>query len=43
MTHQDFSLYTSGDTSVRSYDGSWTEWGNALRVPITIGPEQEHS
>ncbi|HET8987262.1 MAG TPA: sulfurtransferase [Humibacillus sp.] len=23
-----------GFTSVRNYDGSWTEWGNAVRVPI---------
>jgi thiosulfate/3-mercaptopyruvate sulfurtransferase len=20
--------------NVRNYDGSWTEWGNAVRVPI---------
>lgn len=24
---------------VRNYDGSWTEWGSAVRVPIAIGPE----
>ena len=23
-----------GFDSVRNYDGSWTEWGNAVRVPI---------
>ena len=23
-----------GFTSVRNYDGSWTEWGNSVRVPI---------
>ncbi len=26
-----------GFTHVRNYDGSWTEWGNAVRAPITIG------
>jgi thiosulfate/3-mercaptopyruvate sulfurtransferase len=24
---------------VRNYDGSWTEWGNAVRVPIVKGTE----
>ena len=24
---------------VRNYDGSWTEWGSAVRVPITTGSE----
>jgi len=24
---------------VRNYDGSWTEWGNAVRAPIEKGPE----
>jgi thiosulfate/3-mercaptopyruvate sulfurtransferase len=28
-----------GYDKVRNYDGSWTEWGNAVRVPIAIGPE----
>ncbi len=28
-----------GHTSVRNYDGSWTEWGNAVRVPIVTGTE----
>jgi thiosulfate/3-mercaptopyruvate sulfurtransferase len=23
-----------GFASVRNYDGSWTEWGNSVRVPI---------
>ena len=23
-----------GFDSVRNYDGSWTEWGNSVRVPI---------
>ncbi|HSF26806.1 MAG TPA: sulfurtransferase [Actinomycetes bacterium] len=26
-----------GYPSVRNYDGSWTEWGNAVRVPIARG------
>ncbi|PWB96761.1 sulfurtransferase [Salinibacterium hongtaonis] len=28
-----------GLDSVRNYDGSWTEWGSAVRVPIVTGPE----
>ncbi|KPN18837.1 sulfurtransferase [Arthrobacter sp. Edens01] len=28
-----------GFESVRNYDGSWTEWGNAVRVPIVRGSE----
>jgi thiosulfate/3-mercaptopyruvate sulfurtransferase len=24
---------------VRNYDGSWTEWGSAVRVPIAVGTE----
>jgi thiosulfate/3-mercaptopyruvate sulfurtransferase len=27
-----------GYPRVRNYDGSWTEWGNSVRVPITRGP-----
>jgi thiosulfate/3-mercaptopyruvate sulfurtransferase len=27
-----------GFPHVRNYDGSWTEWGNAVRVPIATGP-----
>jgi thiosulfate/3-mercaptopyruvate sulfurtransferase len=26
-----------GFGQVRNYDGSWTEWGNTVRVPITRG------
>ncbi|NMN96097.1 sulfurtransferase [Antrihabitans stalactiti] len=29
--------YLLGFTKVRNYDGSWTEWGNAVRAPITKG------
>ncbi len=28
-----------GVKDVRNYDGSWTEWGSAVRVPIVKGPE----
>ena len=28
-----------GFDDVRNYDGSWTEWGSAVRVPITTGAE----
>jgi thiosulfate/3-mercaptopyruvate sulfurtransferase len=28
-----------GFKGVRNYDGSWTEWGNAVRVPIVKGTE----
>ncbi len=28
-----------GYPHVRNYDGSWTEWGNAVRVPIVQGDE----
>ena len=28
-----------GLPGVRNYDGSWTEWGNAVRVPIAVGEE----
>jgi len=31
--------YLLGHPNVRNYDGSWTEWGNAVRVPIVVGPE----
>jgi thiosulfate/3-mercaptopyruvate sulfurtransferase len=27
-----------GFPHVRNYDGSWTEWGNLVRAPITQGP-----
>jgi thiosulfate/3-mercaptopyruvate sulfurtransferase len=26
-----------GFPTVRNYDGSWTEWGNAVRAPIRVG------
>jgi len=29
--------YLLGVPSVRNYDGSWTEWGNSVRVPIARG------
>ncbi len=29
--------YLLGYKSVRNYDGSWTEWGNAVRAPIEKG------
>ena len=28
-----------GFSDVRNYDGSWTEWGNAVRVPVVTGAE----
>ena len=31
--------YLLGYTSVRNYDGSWTEWGNAVRTPIRQGEQ----
>ena len=30
--------YLLGYDRVRNYDGSWTEWGNAVRAPIAVGP-----
>jgi thiosulfate/3-mercaptopyruvate sulfurtransferase len=29
-----------GFEQVRNYDGSWTEWGSTVRVPIVIGTER---
>ena len=29
-----------GFENVRNYDGSWTEWGNAVRVPVARGEER---
>jgi thiosulfate/3-mercaptopyruvate sulfurtransferase len=31
--------YLLGYANVRNYDGSWTEWGNAVRTPIVTGTE----
>lgn len=31
--------YLLGIDKVRNYDGSWTEWGSAVRVPIVKGSE----
>ena len=28
-----------GKPNVRNYDGSWTEWGNTVRVPIVTGEQ----
>ena len=34
-SHSWFALtYLLGFENVRNYDGSWTEWGNSVRVPI---------
>ena len=34
-SHSWFVLkYLLGYTNIRNYDGSWTEWGNAVRAPI---------
>lgn len=39
-SHTWFALtYLLGFEKVRNYDGSWTEWGNAVRVPIVKGNE----
>ena len=39
-SHSWFVLtYLLGYPKVRNYDGSWTEWGNAVRVPIAQGDE----
>jgi thiosulfate/3-mercaptopyruvate sulfurtransferase len=38
-SHSWFVLkYLLGYPSVRNYDGSWTEWGNMVGVPIEQGP-----
>ena len=31
--------YLLGLPGVRNYDGSWTEWGNTVRVPVAAGEE----
>lgn len=37
-SHSWFVLtFLLGYRNVRNYDGSWTEWGNAVRAPITVG------
>lgn len=39
-SHTWFALtFLLGFGHVRNYDGSWTEWGNAVRVPIVVGSE----
>ncbi|WP_425954823.1 sulfurtransferase [Xylanimonas sp. McL0601] len=39
-SHTWFALhFLLGLEKVRNYDGSWTEWGNAVRVPIVAGSE----
>lgn len=38
--HTWFTLtHLVGLKNVRNYDGSWTEWGSAVRVPIVTGEE----
>ena len=38
--HTWFALtHLLGIDNVRNYDGSWTEWGSAVRVPIAVGAE----
>ena len=32
--------YLLGFPKVKNYDGSWTEWGNTVGVPIEKGPGQ---
>jgi thiosulfate/3-mercaptopyruvate sulfurtransferase len=32
--------YLLGFSHVRNYDGSWTEWGNTVRVPIAQGTDR---
>ena len=31
--------YLLGHEAVRNYDGSWTEYGNMVRVPIVTGEQ----
>lgn len=39
-SHSWFVLkYLIGIKDVRNYDGSWTEWGNLVGVPIAVGAE----
>ncbi len=40
-SHTWFALtHLLGYQNVRNYDGSWTEWGNAVRVPIVQGSDK---
>jgi len=38
-SHTWFALSKILGYNVRNYDGSWTEWGSAVRVPIVTGSE----
>jgi thiosulfate/3-mercaptopyruvate sulfurtransferase len=41
-SHTWFALsYLLGYDNVRNYDGSWTEWGSLVGVPIETGPAPE--
>ncbi len=43
-SHTWFALnYLLGFRNVRNYDGSWTEWGNLVSVPIVKGAEPGHA
>jgi thiosulfate/3-mercaptopyruvate sulfurtransferase len=32
--------YLLGFADVKNYDGSWTEWGNGVRLPVARGEER---